>query len=298
MNNKLALLRLAVCAWILGLTAAPAAWATEARPLKIVATFSILANMAREVAGDAATVSALVGPNGDAHAFEPTPAAIKLLAGADLLVINGLGFELWVDRLVKVSGFKGRVIVASQGVSPRRVRGATDPHAWHSLVHAQTYVKNLRTAVVRASPGAETAIEARTTAYLRRLHDLDQQARDLLQSIPAENRRLITSHDAFGYLGDAYGITVLSPQGWRSSSEPSAGSVAKLIRQIRSEQVRAVFLENISDARLIQQIARESGARVGGTLYSDALSPEGDPASSYVQLMMHNLQAIGAALKP
>ncbi len=282
---------------MLGL-AGPAQAQAQSRPLKVVASFSILADMAREVAGDTAVVTALVGPDADAHVYEPTPAAVRQMASADLLVVNGLRFEGWLDRLVRISGYKGPVVVATTGLVPRRVNGEPDPHAWHSLAHAHVYIDNLRQALAGAAPAQADAFQARADAYLRQLDALDQRTRAALAAVPVAQRRLITSHDAFGYLGEAYGLTLLSPQGWTTGAEPSAGQVARVIRQVKSEQVRALFLENISDPRLVQRIAAESGARVGGTLYSDALSAPGGPADTYLKLMTHNLDAIRQALAP
>lgn len=287
-------------AWALTLAVSQvqAQQAAAAPPLKVVASFSILADMVREVAGEAAVVTALVGPDADAHAYEPTPTAVRQMAAADLVVVNGLRFEGWIDRLVRVSGYKGPVAVATAGVTPRRVNGEADPHAWHNPAHAQVYIENVRLALTRAAPAQATGFQTRADAYRRQLDALDQRTRAALAAVPVEQRKLLTSHDAFGYLGEAYGLTLLSPQGWTTGAEPSAAQVARVIRQARSQQVRALFLENISDPRLVQRIAAESGARVGGTLYSDALSPPGGPADTYLKLMSHNLNAIRGAMTP
>ncbi|MFN9708443.1 MAG: metal ABC transporter solute-binding protein, Zn/Mn family [Burkholderiales bacterium] len=288
--------KLLLSALLGGLGASMPAWSTPTRPLQVVATFSILADMAQQLAGDAAVVSSLVGPNSDAHVFEPTAASIKQVASADLLIVNGLGFEFWLDRLLRASAFKGKLVLASEGITPRKIKGSIDPHAWHSLTHAMVYVSNIQQSLMSQVPAQGLQIEERAKNYTHALRKLDQDARQMLSAIAPDKRRAITSHDAFGYLGDAYGITLLSPRNWRGHAEASAGDVAQLIRQIRTHQVRAVFLENISDAKLIQQIARESGARVGGTLYSDALSTPDGPAATYLQLMQHNLHTFAAAL--
>jgi zinc/manganese transport system substrate-binding protein len=282
---------------MLSLSGVGPAYAAEARPLQVVASFSVLADMVRVVAGDAATVTSLVPPNADAHVYEPTPADVRRLAAADLVVVNGLRFEGWVERLVRISGYRGPLVVATQGVTPRRVNGAADPHAWQSLAHARHYVNNIRAALVAAAPEKAAAIEARATAYLAQLEGLDQNARTAFRALPEAQRRVITSHDAFGYLAEAYGITFLSPRGWTTQSEPSARDVARVIRQIRAQQARALFVENISDTRLIERIAKESGAVVGGTLYSDALSLPGTEAESYLKMMAHNVDALLAALR-
>lgn len=273
------------------------AHADSARKLQVVASFSILADIAREVAGDAAEVSSLVGVNADAHVFEPRPSDLQRLARADLVVINGLGFEGWIERLVRTSGYRGPVLVASEGITPRRLGQAVDPHAWQSLVHAQRYVENLRTALERAAPAQAAAVKARAAAYTARLVALDAECRAAFEAVPRERRRIISSHDAFGYLGEAYGLTFLAPRGWSTDADPSAAEFAALIRQVRQQKALALFVENISDRRMVERIAQETGARVGGTLYSDALSPPGTEADSYLRLYRHNVQTISGALR-
>jgi zinc/manganese transport system substrate-binding protein len=279
----------------LGVAALP--WpAVAAKPLQVVASFSILADMAREVAGPAAEVSALVGPNGDAHVFEPKPADAQRLARADLVIVSGLGFEGWIERLIRASGFRGPLVVASRGITPRAQGRGHDPHVWQSLAHARTMVANLRDALVAAAPAQTAALEQRARDYDAALEALDREARNRLAALPAGRRRVITSHDAFGYLGAAYGITFIAPRGWSTDTEPSAAQVAGVIRQIRAEQASALFVENISDARLVERIARETGAVVGGTLYSDALSPPGGEADTYLRLYAHNVRTIAGAI--
>jgi zinc/manganese transport system substrate-binding protein len=269
--------------------------AANAAP-RIVASFSLLADMARELAPANAQVHALVGPDADAHVFEPSPADGRRLAQADLVVLNGLGFEGWITRLVKVSGFKGPQVVASQGVKARTADGAPDPHAWQDLALAQQYVANLSAAFIARWPAQQAEIEQRRQAYLGRLQALDQQVRQWLDAVPRAQRRVITSHDAFGYFGAAYGVDFLAPQAWNTHSEPSAAAVARLIRQIRQQGAKALFVENISDPRLIQRIASEAGVKVGGTLYSDALSGPNGPASTYLKLFEHNARSLAEAL--
>jgi zinc/manganese transport system substrate-binding protein len=278
---------------------ATAAWATmpthaqaPAATPRIVASFSILADMARELAPAGADVVSLVGPDADAHVFEPRPADGRRLAHSDVVVVNGLGFEGWIDRLIQVAGFKGPVVVASQGLLVR------DPHAWQDLAHARRYAANLAAAFAARWPAQRSDIEGRRDAYLARIDTLDQQVRGQLAAIPREQRRVITSHDAFGHFGAAYGVDFLAPQAWTTHSEPSAAAVARLIRQIREQRVRALFVENISDPRLMERIAREGGVRIGGTLYSDALSATGGPADTYLKLFEHNARTLAQALTP
>ena len=269
---------------------------TPAPPLKVVATFSILGDMVREVAGDAAQVTTLVGPDGDAHVYEPTPADAKRIAQADLVVVNGLQFEGWIERLMRSAGVKRAPVVASQGIKPRLLEGHADPHAWQSLVHARVYVQNIRAALVAARPALAEGIDRRAEAYLQRIDALDQAARARFGAIPAERRRVITTHDAFGYFAQAYGITFLAPQRWNTEAEPSAADVARVIRQIKASKANALFVENMTDRRLMNRVAQETGAIVGGTLYADALSAPGTPGDTYLRMFAHNVETIAVAL--
>jgi len=263
---------------------------------RIVASFSLLADMARELAPAGTDVTALVGPNSDAHVFEPGPADGRRLARADLVIVNGLGFEGWIDRLVKVSGYGGPVVVASAGVKPHGFGRYPDPHAWQDLAHARQYVLNLVAAFVDRWPERQAEIRARGVDYLARIDQLERRVRERLEAIPRTQRRVLSSHNAFGYFGRAYGVDFIAPQGWNTHSQPSAAAVASLIRQIRGQEVRAIFIENISDPRLIRSIAQESGARVGGTLYSDALSAPGGSADTYLKMIEHNARTLAEAL--
>ena len=284
---------------------------TEARAekkVKVIASFSILADITKNVGGDRVEVTALVGPNGDAHVFEPTPADAKAVNAADLVIVNGLGLEGWMDRLIKTSGYKGPVVVASQGIKPREMaeeeseHGAKhehkiDPHAWQNLANGQIYVENIAQALSSVDAAGAPVFKANTHAYKAKLGELDKWVKAEFSSIPKPKRRMITSHDAFGYLGTAYGITILSPVGVSTESEPSAGGVARLIKQIRKEKITAVFIENVSDPRLVQQIIKESGVTLGGELYSDALSKAEGPAPTYIDMFKNNVPKIVAAMR-
>lgn len=301
LNRRLAL-ALGCAAWLPARAAAapaPAPGPAPALPAAdaplIVASFSILADMARELAPPGAQVHALVGADADAHVYEPRPADGRRLAEAELVLINGLGFEGWMERMVKVSGYRGPVVVATTGIQARKAGGRTDPHAWQDLAMAQRYAANLHAAFVQRWPQQQVVLAARHDDYQARLRALDQQVRAWLAPVPREQRRVITSHGAFGYYADAYGVDFFTAQGWSTHSEPSAAAVARLIRQIKREGVRTVFIENISDPRLVSQIARETGARLGGTLYSDALSQAAGPAPSYLKLIEHNTRTLAAA---
>ncbi|MCY7316485.1 MAG: zinc ABC transporter substrate-binding protein [Rubrivivax sp.] len=278
------------------LTSRPAQ-AQPQRRLRVVASFSILADMVRNVGGDAIELSTLVGADADAHVFEPTPADARRLADADLVVVNSLGFEGWLDRLVRASGYKGAVVVASAGITARRLGREADPHAWQDLAHARRYLLNLREVLAQARPGEAAGFEQRAAAYSARMAALSAELRTAFDTIPRAQRRVTTAHDAFGYLGAAYGIDFLAPQGMSTDGQPAAAAVARLIDQIRKQGVRAVFVENISDPRLVERIAREGGATVGGRLYSVALSPPGTAADTYLKLFTHNAATLAAGLR-
>lgn len=287
-----------LAALVAGLLCAPVLRAASPPPLRVVASFSLLADMVREVGGALVEVQALVGPDADAHVFSPTPAHAQQLARAGLVVVNGLGFEGWIDRLVRAAGYSGPVLVATAGIQPRQGGRHADPHAWQSLVHAQRYVENIRAALVAQRPAAAAEINGRAADYTRRLAALDSSIRQRMAEVPAEDRIVVTAHNAFSYFGEAYGVEFRAAQGWNTGSEASAASVARLVQQLRRQRVRALFIENISDPRLLERIATESGARLGGRLYSDALSAPGTPGASYLGMMAHNADALLAALKP
>ncbi len=269
--------------------------------LNVVTSFSILADLTREVGGDRIELTNLVGADADAHLYEPSPNDAKALLRADLIVANGLGFEPWLERLLASSEPKGKRINASAGVVPLMLdedgEAVPDPHAWQSLTNAEIYVRNISKALGELDPANLNVYIERRDAYLTRLHALLKKADAQIAGLPTSQRKVVTSHDAFGYLGQAWQLKFIAPQGLSTHDEPSAAEVAALIRQIRNEGVRAVFVENIRDPRLIRQIADEAGAKVGGTLYSDALASAG-PASTYLGMFEHNLDTLMAALKP
>jgi len=286
------------------LSAAPAR-AQDARQseLKAVATTSIIADFVRNVGGDRVTVATLVGPDGDAHVYSPTPGDAKTLASAAIVFANGLGLEGWMTRLVKASGTGAPLVVVSNGVAPRKMpdedrpgRLTVDPHAWQSVANAKIYVANIRDGLTAVDPAGKAAYGANAAAYLGKLDELEKEITAAVADIPAGRRKIITTHDAFGYFGDAYGVSFIAPEGVATEAEPSAKDVAAIIAQIRREKIPAVFLENITDPRLMEAIARETGAKIGGTLYSDALSAPGGPAGTYIEMMRHNLRALTKAL--
>ena len=279
----------------------PGVTASAQERLKAVATFSILADFVKNVGGERVEVQALVGPNADAHVYQPSPGDAKALADAKVIFTNGLGFEGWIARLIKASGSKAPIIVTTKGVKPRRAdddhgHGDADPHAWQSVPNARIYVANIRDALAAADPAGKSAYEANAAAYLAKLDALDAEVKAAVEKIPADRRRIITTHDAFGYFAAAYGVAFIAPQGVSTESEVSARDVAKIITQIRKQKIPAVFLENISDDRLLKRIGAESGARIGGTLYSDALTDEKGPAPTYLDMMRHNVKQLAQAL--
>jgi zinc/manganese transport system substrate-binding protein len=277
--------------------------------LKVVASFSIVGDMVSRVGGEHVDVSVLVGPDNDAHEFEPTPAHARSLATADIVFANGLGFEPWLARLARATNASARIVELSRGISPRQAGASqsgkahahghghsSDPHAWQDVRNAIIYVENIANALSSRSPAMQASFRARALAFTAELRALDSEIRSSMALVPEGRRRVITSHDAFGYYADAYGVVFLAPLGTSTEAQPSAKGVARLIEQIRREKIRVVFVENITDPRLIEQIARETGASVGGRLFSDALSGPTGPAPDYQAMMRHNTRLLTAAM--
>ncbi|MFZ2155374.1 MAG: metal ABC transporter substrate-binding protein [Bradyrhizobium sp.] len=264
--------------------------------LNVVASFSILGDFARNVGSDRVNVTTLVGPNSDVHVYSPTPADAKKIADAKVVIVNGLGLEGWLPRLVQSAGGKARIIAATDGIAPRKLGSDADPHAWQSVANAKTYVANISAALSAADPAGAEGYRANATAYLAKLDALDREVREAVAQIPAARRKVISTHDAFGYLASSYGIAFIAPLGVSTESEASARDIARIITQIRTQKIPAVFLENISDARLIGRISAETGAKVGGTLYSDSLTGEKGDAPTYIEMVRHNIKALTSAL--
>lgn len=302
--------------------------AHAAGKVRVVASFSILADMTARIAGDRADVGALVGPGADAHVFQPSPSEAKQLAGADLVIINGLGFEGWMERLAEAAGYTGRVVVASTGIAPLAAHdgdhenhghdgehedhdhdgheahethdahdhGDADPHAWQDVANALVYADNIAAGLCAADAEGCAAYRANAAAYKQELAALDEEIKARFAAIAPERRRVITSHEAFGYFARAYGVEMLAPVAVSTDAEPSASDIARLIRQIRQEGVTAMFVETISDARLLQRIAGDTGVAIGGEIYSDSLSHRDGPAPDYVSMMRYNAATIAGAL--
>ena len=393
MNRKLGVPMLARRAFLTSATAlfalslAAPAIAESDRPIPLVATFSILGDMTKRIGGEHIAVTTLVGPDGDAHVYQPTPADARAVSEAEILVVNGLQFEGWLDRLIDASDFDGMRVVATEGIEPiafddehddehddggghedhaeeaghdhdhdehaevghdddhdddhghdehaeaghdddhdddhghdehaeaghdddhddeehaeaghdHHHHGAFDPHAWQSLDNAVAYVDNITAALSQADPGNAADFYQNRAAYVAEIEALDAEIREIVSALSADRRIVVTSHDAFQYFGRGYGLTFMAPQGLSTESEASAKDVARLIQQIRERGIRAVFVENIGDSRLLEQIADETGAVIGGTLYPDALSGPDGPASTYLDMMRHNATTLAQALAP
>ncbi|WP_315777667.1 MULTISPECIES: metal ABC transporter substrate-binding protein [unclassified Bradyrhizobium] len=264
--------------------------------LNVVTSFSILADFVRQVGGDKVNVASLVGPDSDVHVYTPTPHDAKDVGAAQLLIVNGLGLEGWLPRLQQASGSKAPIVVATRGITPRKRGSDADPHAWQSVGNAKAYVKNIRDALVAADPADAEVFKANAERYLGELDALDREVRAEIDKIPAERRKVISTHDAFGYFADAYGVAFIAPLGVSTETEPSARDVAEIIRQVKKAGIPAVFLENFNDDRLVGRIAAETGAKIGGTLYSDALSDEKGPVPTYIAMVRHNIRALTSAL--
>ena len=299
MRDRRKLLIAATAFFALALTGPTPAW--SAGPIPVVATFSILGDMVERIGGEKVAVTMLVGPNGDAHVYQPIPEDARALSQAEILVVNGLSFEGWLDRLVEASHFAGVRVVASDGIEPIALANhdhhdAFDPHAWQSLANALVYVDNITEALAASDPGNADFYYRNRAAYVAEIEALETEIRSLFAGLPADRRTVVTSHDAFGYFSEAYGLHFIAPHGVSTESEASATDVAALIRQIRQEGIEAVFLEAITDSRLLEQITRETGASIGGTLYSDALSGPDGPASTYLDMMRYNATTLARAL--
>lgn len=300
-----------VLAVILGAVAV--AFPASAKDLKVVASFSIIADFARNVGGDRIELTTLVGPDGDAHVYEPKPADAVAMAAADVVLVNGLRFEGFLQRLVDASATKAAIVelakgaeVITMGIHDHEAEsgstphghgpGDVDPHAFQSIPNAEIYVSNIAEAFCTADTDGCDHYHANAEAYKAKLKALDAEVRASIGSIPPDKRVVITSHDAFGYLGHEYGITFLAPEGMSTEAEASAADVAALIRQVKGDKASAIFVENVTDPRLVEQIASETGLKLGGTLFSDALSAEGGPAPTYIDMMRHNITAIRGAV--
>lgn len=272
-----------------------------AKTVEAVASFSILGDIVQEVGGEHVNVTTLVGPDGDPHSFEPAPKDSKAINASDVVFVSGLGLEGWIDRLVTASGYKGHLVTASEGVDSRRMeedgKQITDPHAWNSMANGVIYATNVMNALIKADPEDADYFRQRGTAYIEQLQKLDAWAKTEFTGIPQSKRKVLTSHDAFGYFGQEYHVSFMAPVGFSTEAEASASGVASLIKQIKAEKVKTYFIENQTDPRLVKQIAAASGAEPGGELYPEALSGPQGPATTYVKAFRHNVETIVASMK-
>lgn len=281
----------------------PASLSYGADKIAVMTSFSILGDLVQAVGGERVSVSALVGPDQDAHIFEPKPQDAKNLLQAKLLVLNGLGFEPWAQKLIKSTAYKGTVLTATQALKtltmPSEKAGGKpeiDPHAWQNPNNVEIYVQNIATSLTKLDPAGASTFKTNSEAYIAELKQLDIWAQSQFDAVPKSKRKVITSHDAFGYFAAQYQITFLAPQGISTESEPSAQQVGKLIRQIKAEKIKAVFIENMSNSKLITQLATDTGVKLGEALYADALSSADKPGSTYLKMMRHNISQLAAGM--
>ncbi|WP_298261566.1 metal ABC transporter substrate-binding protein [Bradyrhizobium sp.] len=265
-------------------------------PLKVVASFSIVGDLVRNVGGDRVEVTTLVGADGDVHVYTPTPADARKIADARLLVVNGLGLEGWLPRLLQAAGGKASIVTATAGIAPLKAGSDADPHAWQSVANAEKYVANIRDALVAADPADADVFRQNASSYLVRLEALDADVQQAVDQIPQSRRKVISTHDAFGYFAARYGVEFIAPIGVSTEAEPSARDIAKIIAQVKAAHIPTVFLERIGDPRLIRRISEETGAKVGGTLYSDSLTNEKGDAPTYIDMVRHNIRTLTSAL--
>lgn len=283
------------------LATAAATAPASAKTLEAIASFTVLADMVRQVGGEHVHVTSMVPPNGDPHEYEPTPDDAKNIKGADVVFTSGLGLEGWFGRLTKASGYAGKPVIASDGIKTRKMeedgKTITDPHAWNSIPNAEIYVHNIEKALIKADPDDAAAFKENADKYEAKLKDLDAYAHAQVESVPKDERKVLTTHDALSYFGAVYGVKFLSPLGFSTENEPSAAQVASVIKQIKAEHVQTYFFENSNDPRLVKQIADATGAQPGGELFVEALSPTDGPAPTYVDMFKYNVDKLVAGMK-
>lgn len=294
----------------LGVLAVAASGAgAAAEPLPVVATFSVLGDMVATIGGEHVALTTIVGGDGDTELYQPTPADARALATAKLLVMNDINpeFEPWLPALIRQASFKGTTLVASKGaktITEAEEEGheagngppKSDQHAWHDLANGAIYARNIGAGLAEADPANADFYKSRADAYIVEIKQVDAWARNEIAAVPKAKRKVITSHDGFQYLGRAYGIKLIPARGWVNDKEASADDIARLIRQMRQDKVRAIFVENMNDPRVIERVAQEAGASIGGTLYSDALSKPGGEAATYLAMARHNIAALKAGM--
>ncbi|GGY02226.1 ABC transporter substrate-binding protein [Litchfieldella qijiaojingensis] len=302
-------------------------------PIDVVASFSILADMAKNVGGEHVAVTSLVGPDSDTHVFSPSPSHARALAEADLVVFNGLQFEGWMERLIDSSDYAGPLVIATDGIETlayhghehgyahghdehddehghddhedhddhghddehdEHDHGDRDPHAWQNLSLGKLYVANIRDGLIEADPDNAEAYRQNAERYINELEATDAEIRALIGEIPNDTG-VVTGHDSFGYFSNAYGVRFLSPAGLSTEVDPSAADMAALLDVIHEQGIQALFHESMTNPSTIDQLAEEAGLPIAGTLYADALASEGE-ASTYLGMMRHNASVLHDAL--
>lgn len=303
----LSLISRSLCIALLVLTAVACGGASgppsaDGSRLNVVATTTQVADFAANIGGDKVRVHGLLKPNVDPHDYEPTPLDMRMLAEADVVVKNGVGFEKWLDQAIEASGFRGTLVDASQGVRLRTGEGASaDPHIWHDPRNAKTMAANIARAFAAADAANAAVYEQNLAAYQARLDELDAEIEKKIQTIPEDRRKLVTDHDTFGYYADRYGLTVVGSviPSFDTSAELSAKQITDLVARIKAAGVTAIFSEASLPPKTAEAIGREAGVRVVAgedALYGDSLGPEGSAGATYLQMMRHNTDTIVAAL--
>jgi ABC-type Zn uptake system ZnuABC Zn-binding protein ZnuA len=288
-------------ALIVGLTACQSGSPAPSAALKVVTTTTVFADMIRNVGGDLVDVTSLVPKNGDVHTFAAKPSDVQAVAGAKLLFMNGLGLDDWLTRTISNASAAGTPLIklaeGLPGVTllPGEQPGTQNPHLWMNVAYAELYADRIATALEQADPAHHDDYQRQEAAYRKRLADLDVEVRSQIATIPAENRRLVTFHDAFPYYARAYGITIVGVAVEAPGQDPSAGYTAQLIDAIKAARVKAIFSEAQFPARLVEQLASETGAKVVANLYDDALGD--DPVTSYEAVIRWDTQQLVGALR-
>jgi zinc/manganese transport system substrate-binding protein len=303
------LFRRALALLAIGVVLTQADSAVAADKIKVIATFSVIADMVANVAGDHVDLTTIVGPDGDIEMYEPSAGDVPKVAKARILFMNGLNdeFEPWLDSLLKQARFSGTKVVVSRGVKAlstddehpvggRPKATMLDQHAWLDPRNGIIYVKNISDALARIDPANAEDYRGRAGAYTQQLRALDTWAHAEMNAVPAAKRRMLASHDSLQYLANGFAITMISVNGWTNKSEPSAADLARLTDQIRREHVKALFLDSITDPRAMERISKETGAVIGGTLYGDALSQSGGEAATYIEMIRHDVVTMKAGM--
>jgi len=270
----------------------------ETKKISVVASFSIIGDLVQQVGGDHVSITMIVGPEEDAHVYQPSPADARKITQAEIIFINGLGFEGWLSRLINATKSKGTVVDLSSKIKARQTQGEIDPHVWQDVNNVKIYIQEICQALIAIDPNNGADYQKNSQLYIEKLSKLDNEIVESLTNIPLDDRRVVSTHDAFGYFSARYGVAFLAPQGVSTEAEASARDIARIIDAAKAQKVKAVFLENVADPRLARRISAETNARLGGTLYSDSLTGAKGDGATYLEMMRHNVKEIVRALKP